>query len=146
MDGLGLEILEEASTGYVHTGTAGSEAYLRFSGSQVRLLGAPTAGTQITIEVDGIEQAELCWEEGQAPGYLWGTNLDPGAHELILRVDSGTLRLDGAERWHTQQPELPTAASEIDRTSARCGCARDTAGSWLVFPALFWSRRRRRKK
>ena len=146
MNGFGLETLEEASTGYVHIGSAGSEAHLKFTGTQVRLLGAPTAGTEIQIEVDGEISDNLYWEEGKSPGLIWGTNVDAGAHSLVLRVENGILRLDGAERWQTFQPDLPLDVDGNDDHSTRCGCNQNTQGAVMLFPAWMYLRFRRRKQ
>jgi hypothetical protein len=143
-DGFGTEVLEDASTGYVQLGTAGSVAHLRFSGSQLRLLGAPVAGTQITIDIDGEFADAPCWEEGMSPGLLWSIDLDPGPHELRVEVESGTLRLDGAERWQTLQPSLPDD-SEESSTSSRCGCSSGADSAWIVLSLSLWPWKRRRR-
>jgi hypothetical protein len=144
-DGFGTEVLEEASTGYVQLGTAGSVAHLRFSGSQLRLLGAPVAGTQITIDIDGEFADAPCWEEGMSPGLLWSIDLDPGPHELRVEVESGTLRLDGAERWQTLQPSLPDDIEET-KSSSRCGCSSGTDSAWLMLSLSLWPWKRRRRE
>ena len=74
----------EVSTGYVHIGSAGSEAHLKFTGTQVRLLGAPTAGTASKSK-SMVKSATTCIKQGKSPGLIWGTNVDAGAHSLVLR-------------------------------------------------------------
>ena len=108
-------------------------------------MGAPTTGTQIHIEVDGEFSGEVSWETGQPPGYLWGMNLEPGAHKLVLRVETGTLRLDGAERWQHLQPALPEPPDENSETTTRCGCRQTTQSAVLLFPLWLCTQFRRRR-
>jgi photosystem II stability/assembly factor-like uncharacterized protein len=143
LDGFGLEVLDEASTGYVQLGEPGAVALLNFSGSQIRLHGVPVAGTRISLQLDGGESEDLCWEKGQGPGLLWGKNLEPGPHELRLEVESGVLRLDGAERWQELQPELPESQSTEEQIATRCACGGRADTAWLLLPMLFFPRRRR---
>lgn len=128
----------------VSVGGVGAVATWEVEGEGVALWGGADAAT-LEVTVDGfLEVVEV--RGARTPSLLWSATLDPGWHEVTVRVTGGELRLDGGERWRWDAPYDPpdddTGGAADDPGARACGCGGGSAGALGVL--ALWGLRRRR--
>jgi len=135
--------VDSAMRGIVQAGEAGATAELTLDGRQLRLIGSTRGEASVRVTVNGdAEELELDLPE---PGsLLWAADVDDGVHTVQIEVLSGTLLLDGAERWRADAPpfELDGDTGGPGTSGRTCGCRGQSGAALIPILLAGWRRRR----
>lgn len=119
--------MQDAKARGAHLGGVGASATWEVEGEELVIIGAGERAT-VHIDVDEAGPVDIVIDRLTSPEVVWRREVAPGRHLVHLRVDAGTFRLDGGERWRTPGPggEVggfgdPEPEEKVDAQG--CGCA-----------------------